>query len=1187
VSELGQLSVHFLREAQRHVESCEDCGRKVQAHKSIQGKILRMRASKPSPPNPECIGDAEWLEVAAGLYPDAKARQLMKHAAQCGHCGPLLKNVAETLADETTPREETLLTSLNSARPEWQKDMAATLRSNGGTQRSDSEKRYSVHWGRALFSWPRAAFVFAGIALAVMVGWLGRDTLRPLSAEELLARAYTEHRTLEVRIPGAKFAPMRVERTGRGSDLEKSPSLLKAEALIADNLRKNPNEPAWLQAKARADLLDGNYESAIKSLQRALEAQPDDPALLTDLGSAYFVRAAAGDRPIDYGNAVEALSKALARAPNDPVALFNRALACEHMFLYTQAVDDWEHYLHVDPRGEWADAARDYLQRVKQTMADREKRATAPLLSPKEFSAAIDENHGDTVEMLDQRAELYLETAIQSWLPQAYGDNGSSQNNGAEARRAIGYLADLLESRHNDSWLSDFLQSPPDPTQREALHFLLAGDEALHIGRYGLAAELAERSQRDFQRSRNQAGSLRASFALMLAQTLQFNPSRCLRTGISVTPLLSTTHYRWLQAQTLIQQGQCQEAIPEVEKAIESTSKAIKIAERCHYPGLELRATAFAAVYRGNTGSADRGLRDLIGSLATFWKSDVADARGENLYSVLFNVAWGRNWNQVAESAITEKIKSLPERDPVDQAVGLELLAAAQERIRDYTAAQATLQKAAERLAALPADRGTILRKSEIALEAAGIQLDLGDPKGALATLAGLSPRFDEADPGLFQAEYFETYGETYLALGLNRSAEPLLERALVVTETGLNGLPSEVDKLEWSRTEGQIYRDLLAIRLTSESPAEALAWWEWYKSASLRAATKKRVTLLNNASGDSIAPPAMSSYLLPPGAALISYVLSKDSTTAFVFRDGNVQSHVMQVADDANLRVLRFLNLCADPMSDLHYLNNESRRLYGLLVAPLESDIQGATVLRFETDGILDRVPFDLLQTPDGRYLGDRFEVTYSPGLAYGSRSTADTLSPSSAALIVIAAGSQDPSLIPLPEANEEGNDVAAYFRDAHVLSGLRSNRADVLRSLRDASVFHFAGHALAGVDGVGLVLGSGAILTSGDLVKLRPRNLKLAVLSACETAGGEDGSFADLNSIARTLAVAGVPQTVASRWKVDSTVTRQLMKAFYSNLMSGKTAAESLNAATLAVRTVPGYEHPYYWGSFAVFGD
>jgi CHAT domain-containing protein/tetratricopeptide (TPR) repeat protein len=1132
------------------------------------------------------VGDAECLEVAAGLLPEAKTRELMKHAAQCGHCGPLLKNAAEALVDETTPSEEAWLASLRSARPEWQKNVAATLRISAGAKDRSREKKDGAPWWQALFSSPRTAFALAGIAVAVLAGWLGLRILHPPSAEQLLAQAYTEHRTLEVRIPGAKYAPMRVERAAGESSLDKSPSLLKAEALIGENLRKNPNDTAWLQAKARADLLDGNYESAIKSLQRALETQPDDPTLLTDLGSAYFVRAEATDRAVDYGNAIESLSKALAKSPDDPVALFNRALACERMFLFTQAVDDWEHYLRVEPQGEWSEDARTNLNRVKQKMAEKEKRSAAPLLSPKEFAAAIDANHEDAIAMLDQRAERYLETAIQSWLPLAYGDSGGSQATPADARHALEYLAEILKSRHDDTWLTDFLQNPPKPTQKEALHALLASDEALHTGRYGLSVELAKKSVRDFQVSRSQAGRLRAMFALTLAQTVALRTSDCLSTTSAASPLLLATSYRWVQTQTLIQQGQCQSATSQMEDALRSTSKGDELAKRFHYPGLQLRATAFAAGYRRDMGSADRGMRDLINGLVVFWQSDAPSARGGNLYTVLEGIAGTRNWHHVEAFTIAEQISDFPVKDPVDQAVQRELLAGAQERAGDYKGAQATLRSTAAQLASLPEDSAVALRQAQIARENAKIQLHLGDAQGALATLSVLRRQFETAEPGLFQAEYFKTYGEASLTLGLDASAEPLFESALSVTETGLRGLQSEVDKLAWSRTQGEIYRDLLGIKLKSATPAGALALWEWYKGASLRAADSENSALFAGGGIRMLAPPEASTYALAPGTALISYSVLRESTTAFVFRDGGVQSHALHLPNEPNLQPLRFLSLCADPSSDLNSFDAESRHLYQILIAPLEADIHGVTALRIETDGILDQIPFDLLRGPDGRYLADRFEVTYSPGLAYASHPGGDALSAASLALIVVASGEQDPSLTPLPEAEEEGNDVASYFRGAKVLSGSRLTRADVLRNLRDAKIFHFVGHAVAGVDHVGLVVGPDAVVNSGDLVKLRPRNLQLAVLSACDTANGDEGTFGDVNSIARTLAVAGVPQTIASRWKVDSAVTRQLMRAFYSNLMSGKTPADSLRAATVAVRNLPGYQHPYYWGSFAVFG-
>ena len=266
-----QLSEPALREAQRHVESCQECSRKLQKHQFVHSEILRMRVPNPSPPTPQCMGDAEWLEVAAGLLPEAKTRELMKHAAQCGHCGPLLKNAAETLWTK----------QLLARRHCWRHFRVHAP--NGGRTWPQhcvtvcETGNRSLRGGRRLFIWPAPAYAFAGIVVVAVVAWIGVRALHPPSAEQLLAQAYTEHRTLEVRIPGAKYAPVQAQRGTGQSDFDKPHSLLKAKDLIGETSARIQTTPHGLQVRARAELLDGNYDSAIKSLERALETQPDSP----------------------------------------------------------------------------------------------------------------------------------------------------------------------------------------------------------------------------------------------------------------------------------------------------------------------------------------------------------------------------------------------------------------------------------------------------------------------------------------------------------------------------------------------------------------------------------------------------------------------------------------------------------------------------------------------------------------------------------------------------------------------------------------------------------------------------------------------------------------------------------------------------------------------------------------------
>ncbi len=114
------LSADAVREAERHVESCGDCGRKVSKYRQLVNRSSDVVVSEAAPPGAECPKDkdADWHEVAAGLWPELKAKQLIMHAALCDHCGPLLR-AATSVDDDPTPQEEKLLAELKApSRPD-------------------------------------------------------------------------------------------------------------------------------------------------------------------------------------------------------------------------------------------------------------------------------------------------------------------------------------------------------------------------------------------------------------------------------------------------------------------------------------------------------------------------------------------------------------------------------------------------------------------------------------------------------------------------------------------------------------------------------------------------------------------------------------------------------------------------------------------------------------------------------------------------------------------------------------------------------------------------------------------------------------------------------------------------------------------------------------------------------------
>jgi len=107
------LSPQDIREAERHVKSCVECSRKVSKYRQLIDRFWNAGVSEAGPRRADCPKDedVDWHEVAAGLWPELKARQLILHAALCDHCGPLLRG-ATSLHPEPTPEEEKLLAEL-------------------------------------------------------------------------------------------------------------------------------------------------------------------------------------------------------------------------------------------------------------------------------------------------------------------------------------------------------------------------------------------------------------------------------------------------------------------------------------------------------------------------------------------------------------------------------------------------------------------------------------------------------------------------------------------------------------------------------------------------------------------------------------------------------------------------------------------------------------------------------------------------------------------------------------------------------------------------------------------------------------------------------------------------------------------------------------------------------------------
>ena len=1232
VSNAVRLSKEAVQEAQHHVDSCQDCERKVQMHRSAQSAISLWGTRGQAPKGPNCSDETEWVRVAAGLVEETEAKERMNHAAQCGHCGPLLKSAVRRLSDETTLDEEAALTKLMSTRTVWQTQMARTLRNTSEPRRPGLSS--TPFWKHVFFS-PRPVFAAVAFATLVAVVWIGVRWQRPAAAERLIAQAYTERRTIDVRIRGARYSPVSDQRGLTFSD--RPLPLKKADIAIDEKLLKTPNDPGWLQAKARVDMLEGGYpgasllfDDAVKKLQRAIQANPDSPELLTDLGSAYFLRGRSNQpsdikeaKPffpkslgqnscnppnspgwaIDYMCAIDAFGKALSKNPDDPITLFNRALALEQVFLYAPAVEDWQHYLRIDPRGDWSTDARERLNKVQQKLILRENSLSEPILTPEDIAGA--EVNSQLDEKIDERIEEYLKVATKEWLPKAFPGPGYKPSR--EASTALNRLSAIAVFRHDDMWLSDLLNHSRGSQFSEAAQALSDSIKSNERGDYSAGGIFAHRAAELFRLASNSAGQLRAMGEEVYSDHLLWEGSPCLSLLNTMRQPLQHVSYTWLQAQMSLETSNCAELVGDLGQYKRAISLGETQASAHKYDALYLRGLGFEAQAAASLGRANTSFALALYGLERFWTGHADLMKGYNFYTDLdaaSDVLRLANLQVDISRQATDLIDNHP--DGVLRAMAHRWYGYAAYSANMPELASSEFSRASTLFAAAPHTSGTTRDQVNAEIWLARLEVRRGDVEAAAERLQVVKEELDKSPSFGNEMGFYTSQADIGLFRSDSSTIESALRPAVFLAEWALNSFPSDGDRRMWAEETKDIYRDFVEWKLREGDDKAALELWEWYKAAELRARVRRTSEpggTLDTADppNPNDAPPLPSPLNVTPhllgmhNATGVVYATFPDGIAVWTYDDRGVFSHwiatpsaaVKQAAD-------QFQWLCSDPTSDLPALRRTARTLYDLLIKPVEGQIMAGRTLIIEPDDFLAPIAWEALLDAKDRYLVERSAIVLSPGLyrmlnlRTGPPITSDTQ-----VLIVSVPRVAEVNSIPLTDVDTEAQAVARSFRATSWLQGTNATLSAIQREMQGKAIFHFAGHAVASAQRTGLLLDEidpksqeARVLNSESLSPGQVEDLQLAVLSACQTEASAVGSTTGTEGLTQRFLNAGVPHIVASRWDVDSSETAKLMKIFYARLLAGEDLANSLRYAQSTLMTMPASAHPYFWAAFELEG-
>jgi tetratricopeptide (TPR) repeat protein len=321
----------------------------------------------------QCPQPEAWLPLLGGdVNPadDANLDVLLAHAAECGKCAAHLR----MLTAEPSEEEATELAGLVSASPEWQGRLAAEL------ARTPRQTLRLMEFSRPrkasrIYLWSGSAIAATLLIGAVTFFWWQRAN----SPEKMLAEAYSQSRTYDLRMPGAGFSAVTNEThlrgggaghesTGHEETGHESSRLLDARARIERQLENAPEDPHWLELEARADIQEEKFDPAIEILDRLLTKEPVTAGLLVDDASAYFERGSLTGSEDDRAKALENLRHADEMAPDDPLVLFNEAVVLEDRGQVMNAVETWNRYLKFERDPRWLAEGRARLEALEQKL---------------------------------------------------------------------------------------------------------------------------------------------------------------------------------------------------------------------------------------------------------------------------------------------------------------------------------------------------------------------------------------------------------------------------------------------------------------------------------------------------------------------------------------------------------------------------------------------------------------------------------------------------------------------------------------------------------------------------------------------------------------------------------------------------------------------------------------------------
>ncbi len=266
--------------------------------------------------------------------------------------------------------------------------------------------------------------------------------------------------------------------------------------------------------------------------------------------------------------------------------------------------------------------------------------------------------------------------------------------------------------------------------------------------------------------------------------------------------------------------------------------------------------------------------------------------------------------------------------------------------------------------------------------------------------------------------------------------------------------------------------------------------------------------------------------------------------------------------------------------------------QIYDWLIAPAREamDEGGVETLVFVLDGALQNVPMATLY--DGEhFLIEDYDIALTPGLTL--------LNPqpwrrSHLRALIAGVTQSRQGFSSLPYVASEVEKISAEVPRHTVLLDQQFTQTALSQALKSTlhPIVHIATHGQFGSTAEETyLLAWDRLIDVREISQMLQANLggregiELLVLSACETASGDQRAALGLSGIAIK---AGARSTIGSLWSVNDEASAEFAGYFYEYLTKpNMSRAAALRLAQLRLLNNPRYQHPIYWAPYTLLGS